>query len=368
MKTYIYKNGKKLKYGYTTGSCATGAAKAAAWMLLKGDKLQTVQVDTPKGWQLDLSLVDVQLNKDVVVCAVEKDAGDDPDITHGLWVYARVKRSDSQRIYGGQGVGQVTKPGLSVAVGESAINPVPMKMIEDALACVKKDLNYDCHFDVEIFIPRGLEISKKTFNPKLGIVGGISIIGTTGIVEPMSDEAFKESLALELNQLKNEALVFAPGNYGRDFCMAQGVAEKQILKISNFVGYMFEQAVDKGVKKILFVGHIGKLIKVAGGIFQTHSRVSDAKLEILAAHLILRDAPRDFIKEILRCNTTDQAVGLIYDRGFTAVFDDICQSVKDKLQAFVFDQIEVEVILFAMKEGKIGQTDNSQAWMEAFHV
>lgn len=368
MNKYVYKNGKKLKYGYTTGSCATGAVKAAAWMLIHQKPLENVQVHTPKGWLLTLDLHDIEITKDHVVCAVKKDAGDDPDITNGLLIYAKVKKSKVENIVGTEGIGQVTKPGLSVEIGKSAINPVPMKMIKDALLFVKETCDYLEEFDVELFAPRGLEVSQKTFNKKLGIIGGISIIGTTGIVEPMSEDAFKESLLLELNQIKKDKLVYAPGNYGRDFCLNKGVHEKDILKISNFVGFMFEKAVENNLKKILFVGHIGKLIKVAGGIFQTHSRVSDGKFEILAAHLIKRQAPLEFLNKILLCNTTDEAVTLIYEHKYQEVFDDIALNVKRRLEAFVFDQIQVEVIVFALKEGQIGHTPESDQWLEAFNV
>jgi len=363
MMKSVYKNGKTLRYGYTTGSCAAAAAKAAASLLVHQELREKVNLMTPKGWSLSLDVLEAEFGHDYGLCAIKKDSGDDPDITNGILVYARVTYADQRRIYGGLGVGTVTRPGLSVPVGQSAINPVPMQMIHQVL----DDIMVDRDFDVEIFIPDGLEVGKKTFNPRLGIEGGISVIGTTGIVEPMSEEAFKDSLALELNQCQRDSLVYAPGNYGRDFCLDHGVDDQHIFKISNFVGFMFEKAVEKGIKKILFVGHIGKLIKVAGGIFHTHSRVSDAKLDILASHLIKRDLDTSRLKEILACNTTDQAVELIYEWGYQAVFDDICQSVKGRLEAFVFDQIQVEVILFGMDRGKIGQSRKSQDLLEVMY-
>lgn len=364
---YTYKNGKKLKYGYTTGSCAAGAAKAGAQILLSKNKLKTVSIMTPKGWRLMLEVKDVQLNESEVTCGIQKDSGDDPDITNGMFVYAKVKKSSRDHIYGGTGVGRVTKKGLAVDIGHSAINPVPMKMIQEALNEVKETFDYPGGFDVEIYIPNGLDLSKKTFNPRLGIEGGLSILGTTGIVEPMSEEAFKESLHLELKQLKAKKLVFAPGNYGRDYCRSLGIEDHKILKISNFVGYMFEKAVEEKVEEILLVGHIGKLIKVSGGIFHTHSRVSDGRMPILCSHLLETDISKENLRVIKHANTTDEAVDLIFSMGHHSVFDEIVHHIKERLNLFVFHQLNVEVILFSSQYGVLSKTEGADTLRESLY-
>jgi len=360
----IYKNGKMLRYGYTTGSCAAAAAKAATHMLLTGEKIDSVELMTPKGWLLNLDVIEIEINHSVS-CAIKKDSGDDPDITNGVLIHAKVSKTKSGiQLIGGIGIGQVTKKGLSVAVGEPAINPVPKKMIIESVQKLCQQNGYQDGLDIEISVPDGVEIAKKTFNPKLGILGGISIIGTTGIVEPMSEEAFKDSLRLELNQIPDELLVLTPGNYGRDYCMEFGVSENKILKISNFVGYMFERAVEAKKKKILFIGHIGKLIKVAGGIYHTHSRVSDARMDILVSHLVRIHATHEQLSYVLNCNTTEEAVNYIVNEGLTEVFNLIVESIQNRLKGFVFDGLDVEVILFSLDQGLLAKTKHASDYLE----
>lgn len=362
---YTYKNGKKLKYGYTTGSCAAAATKAAAIMLLGQKKISSVELLTPKGWLLNLEIKNIVLKEEIAVCGIEKDSGDDPDITNGMMLLASVRLSDTDRVIGGEGVGIVRKKGLAVGVGLPAINPVPMKMILKVIDEIKSYYHYAGGLEVELIIPDGLELSKKTFNPRLGIEGGLSILGTTGIVEPMSEEAFKESLFIELKQLKQKAIVFAPGNYGRDYCKTIGIDENKIIKISNFVGYMFEKACELGIEKILFVGHIGKLIKVSGGIFHTHSRVSDGRMPILCSHLLETDITVDELRLIKGANTTDEAVDMIMDYGYQAVFDEIVRHIKDRLELFVFNQLSVEVVLFSSEHGVLSETQDAHVLKEA---
>ncbi len=360
----IYKNGKTLRYGYTTGSCAAAAAKAATHMLLSGKQITSVELMTPKGWLLNLEVLEIEA-KESVACAIKKDSGDDPDITNGILIHAKVSKTTSDlKLIGGIGVGQVTKKGLSVAVGEPAINPVPRKMIIESVQELCRQYGYEEGLEIEISVPEGVEIAKKTFNPKLGILGGISIIGTTGIVEPMSEEAFKDSLRLELNQISDDMMVLTPGNYGRDYCMEFGVSENKILKISNFVGYMFERAVEAKKKKILFIGHIGKLIKVAGGIFHTHSRVSDARMDILVSHLVRIHATHDQLSYVLTCNTTEEAVNYIVDEGLSEVFDLIVESIQSRLEGFVFEGLKVEVILFSLDQGLLSKTKCANDYLE----
>ena len=287
---YVIKDNKKLRMGYTTGSCAAAAAKAAAYMLLKKEEVPYVSLLTPKGIQLHLEVLDIQRGENVVSCAIEKDAGDDPDVTNKLWIYARVSLIEQAEIHilGGKGVGIVTKPGLEQPVGSPAINKVPRQMITKELQQVCKNCGYTGGLEVEISVPEGEKTAEKTFNPRLGIIGGISILGTTGIVEPMSEAALVASIRVELKQqveTGHRSLVITPGNYGREFLKDNFPFDlERAVKCSNFVGDTIDMAVELGVENILFVAHIGKFIKVAGGIMNTHSRNADARMEILCAN------------------------------------------------------------------------------------
>ena len=272
MERYITKNGKKMRYGYTTGSCAAASSKAAVLSLFENEIVEYMTIDTPKGWVLDIEINHLEKTQDYVICSVVKDSGDDPDVTHGISICAKVEKSDTLGVHidGGIGVGRVTKKGLRVPIGKAAINPVPLEMIEYE---VRKVLPKDKGVKITIFVPEGLEVSERTFNSKLGIIGGISILGTSGIVEPMSEDSFKESLKIEMNvkiEMNKDKLIFVFGNFGVDYleeyCGKSSIDEDNIQKTSNFVGYMIRAAAELGFKKILFVGHSGKMVKLAYGM------------------------------------------------------------------------------------------------------
>lgn len=355
-----YINGKTYRCGYTTGSCAAAAAKAATAMLLRAEWEEQVTIQTPAGIALTLDVLGMECTREYTSCCVIKDAGDDPDVTHGIRVYARASRNTENRIIvrGGVGVGVVTKRGLQVSVGEAAINPGPMKMI---LSEVSEICGEDCGITIEISVPEGVEIAKKTFNEKLGIIGGISILGTSGIVSPMSDEAFKEALALELSMLREagkESVIFSPGNYGENF-IAQfaEVDSDAIVKTSNFIGYMLHQAVFYQMKRVVLVGHIGKLIKVAGGIFNTHSSVADGRREIMAAHYFQHTNDAAGFAHIMQSNTTEEAIEAVCDDSF---FRYLCREIQSRCVDHVKGKLEVEVILFALDKGLLGMTDGAE--------
>lgn len=342
---YVIRNNKKLRFGYTTGSCAAAACRGAAEMLLGGKEVSEIALMTPKGILLHLELQDVKIETNAVTCAVRKDGGDDPDVTDGLLIYARVEKTSSEerdsckrdsgerdisdekkiresgiknsrfRIAGGIGVGRVTKPGLNQPVGEAAINSVPRAMICRELENVAEKYDYEGDLQVTIYVPEGEKTAKKTFNPRLGIEGGISILGTTGIVEPMSEKALLESIRVEMKQhyaQGEEYLLVTPGNYGQEYLKEHmELPFKRNIKCSNFVGDTIDMAVDMGVKGILFVAHIGKFVKVAAGIMNTHSHNADGRMEVLAASAIRAGADMDCAKEILDCNTTDEALDVL---------------------------------------------------------
>lgn len=368
MDRFIEKNGKKLRYGYTTGSCATAAAKAATWMLMNQKILESIEIDTPKGWILNIPVEDIELSETRAKCSVTKDAGDDPDVTHGMKVYAEVCLSDEYKLCGGTGIGIVTKPGLSVAIGESAINPVPRKMIKQA---VHEVLPEGKTVEVIISAPEGVERAKKTFNPKLGIVGGLSIIGTSGIVEPMSEDALKETMRVELKMLRaggHENIIFAPGNYGRDYARDNTLDDTRLVKTSNFIGFMMDEAEKQEVSSVLWIGHLGKMVKVASGIFQTHSKYADGRMETIAAHLALLEAPVSLIQAVMKSNTTDEAVDHVKAAGYMQVFDQIANAISDRCIDRAHGEVEVGTIIFTKAHGYLGRCRFADAMEEGFKL
>ena len=369
LERYIVKDGKKMRYGYTTGSCAAAAAKAAAMMALSGQAIEQVSIDTPKGWILDIKIEEHSLGNRTAVCAVKKDAGDDPDNTDGILIEAccEILETPGVVIKGGKGVGMVTKPGLQIAPGQPAINPVPRRMIEKEVLEV---LPGGKGAMITISVPQGEEVAKKTFNPRLGIVGGISILGTSGIVEPMSEEAFKDSLALEISVAAKEGkerLILVPGNYGRDIAIDHyGLNKATIIKTSNFVGFMLEKCVEHGIKQVLMIGHIGKFVKLAGGIFHTHSKVADGRIEILTANLALLGARQQIIEDLFKCVTTEAAMEIIDREGYHAVYDLLCQKAEQKAEQRIFQELEIGIIMFSMDKKIIGQGNNGKRLVEEF--
>ncbi|AOT72384.1 cobalt-precorrin-5B (C(1))-methyltransferase CbiD [Geosporobacter ferrireducens] len=369
LEQYIVKDGKRMRYGYTTGSCAAAAAKAAAIMALMGKPIKDIEINTPKGWNLALKIETWKIEGTTACCTIKKDGGDDPDNTHGILVGAAVELTDSPGVLlkGGKGVGIVTKPGLQVPPGEPAINPVPRAMIQKEVLEVLPEGKGAI---ITIFVPEGEAIAKKTFNPRLGILGGISILGTTGIVEPMSEEAFKESLALELKMAVQEGLdqvILVPGNHGRDLAYEHyGFSKDKVIKTSNFVGFMLEKCTEYGIKKVLMIGHIGKFVKLAGGIFHTHSKVADSRIEILAGNLALLGAPQSLIKELFNCVTTEAALTLIEENGYESLYAMLCTKAEQKCMQHVYESMEVGIIMFSMDKRILGIGPNGKKLLEAF--
>lgn len=369
MDEYLYFRGKKLRYGYTTGSSATAATKAALMYLLDDSKhdIPEVTIKLPSGNSLTISVNSLEKKENSVLASVIKDGGDDPDVTHGLEIYSKVSlRNDSKiNIFGGIGVGKVTKKGLPIAPGNSAINPVPLKMIRET---VEEMLPEGLGADVEIFVPKGEETAKKTLNAKLGIIGGISILGTTGIVKPMSEESWKASLAIELKMALENAgngeAIFLFGNRGKQY-LSDNFDDNtsQAIVISNFVGYMFDRACEFEAKKIYFIGELGKFVKVAGGIFHTHSRVSDAKMEILTANALLVGESTENMKKIMASNTTEEATKYIEK---TEVYNLLAEKAKQKCEEYCRRngwELEVETLIISAEKEVLG---NSRHFFDNF--
>ena len=368
MEQFVYKNHKKLRYGYTTGSCAAAASKAAAAMLLSGKEISYVELHTPKGIDLRLEVLDISREDNAVSCAIQKDGGDDPDVTNGILIYAKVSREPADEaqiiIDGGIGVGRVTKPGLEQPVGAAAINKVPRQMIRKNLEAVCEQYHYHGKLSVVISIPSGVELAAKTFNPRLGIVGGISVLGTSGIVEPMSEQALIDTIRVEMRQkLANgmEYLLVVPGNYGIDFLdqYGHGIQLEDAVKCSNFVGEALDAAVEFGAKGVLLVGHIGKFIKLAGGIMNTHSHNADARMELLTVHAALLGAPVELLQKMMECVTTDDALKYLKEAD---LMEPVMERIMEKMEFYVNQraqhQLELGVITFSNVFGILGQTKN----------
>lgn len=374
MEEYVYIDGKKYKRGYTTGSCAAGAAKAATYMILTKETLETVNIDTPKGIPLNLKVENVDINNAFAQCSIQKDGGDDIDATHKMHIYAKAELIDCNEIIidGGIGIGRVTKKGLGIEIGKAAINKTPISMIQSE---VRKVIGDTKGVKITIFAPEGETIAKKTFNPRLGIVGGISIIGTTGIVEPMSDEGWKKSLSIELEMKKAQGMdkvILVPGNHGEMFIKESlGIDSKYIVRTSNFIGYMLKEAQRIGFKKILMAGHLGKYVKIAGGIFNTHSKVADARNEILIANLALMNAPFELINKVNECLTTEEFIEILEDdkyKKYKEIYNILSEKCKKRIDIYMNDdEIDIEVMIFSMEKKLLGESKKAGDLKEVFY-
>ncbi len=334
MDNYVWHNGKKYRTGYTTGSCATAAAKVAALMVLRQQLISNVSIVTPSGVVLNLTVRDSSIQGNSAIAAIEKDGGDDIDATHGMLIYAKVTLNESSyiSIEGGLGIGVVSRRGIGLPLGNAAINHTPRQTIETA---VRDVIGPQRGAKITIFAPEGEERAKKTYNSRLGIVGGISIIGTTGIVTPMSDESWKKSLSLALSMKRDEGLdkvILVPGNHGERFVNEQlGIGSNYVVTMSNFVGFMLKEAERLQFRYITLVGHLGKLIKVAAGIFHTHSHIADGRIETLIAHLALLHAPYTLLEQIEQCATTEEAMTLIDEQGWQSVYQQIANKIQQRM-------------------------------------
>lgn len=368
MEEYIVKDGKKLRLGYTTGSCAAAAAKAAAVMLLTGRRLETVALLTPKGIRLELEVREVETGPGYVSCAIAKDAGDDPDVTNGALIFARVSRREEPGIVidGGPGVGRVTKPGLDQPVGAAAINSVPRRMIRENLEEVCALADWSGGLEAVISVPEGERLAKKTFNPRLGIAGGISILGTTGIVEPMSDGALVGTIRAELSQRRaagDRYVLLTPGNYGSEFIRdGLGLDPALAVQTSNFIGDALDLCRELGFSGALLVGHVGKLVKLAGGMLNTHSRWGDCRMEILAAHAGAAGAPPERLGELLECAACDDALRILREAGvYRETLERVTRRAAFHLSARAGEDLEVGTVLFSKVYGILGRTENAEA-------
>ena len=363
-----------MRYGFTTGSCAAAAAKAAAYMLLTGRRRETIRIMTPKGIAFDAKLQDIVREEKQVSCAVEKDGGDDPDITTGALVYASVSFQQifgerQIEIDGGPGVGRVTRPGMDQPVGNAAINHVPREMIEREVLEVCAAADYKGGLKVIISIPDGVKLAEKTFNPRLGIVGGISVLGTSGVVEPMSSQALLDTIRLELKMKRAggwEIAAVSPGNYGLDFMKtAYSYDLDASIKCSNFIGASLDMAGELGFQRLLLTGHIGKLVKVAGGIMNTHSHEGDCRMELMAAAGLRAGVKPEVLKKILDCATTTEAIGFLEKENMTGpVMELLMERIQYYLNRRAADSMQVACIMYDNQYGELAKSEHAEEFLE----
>ena len=370
---FCRKDGKDLRFGYTTGSCAAAASKAAARMLLEGSREESVELMTPKGILLNLPVEEITAGEGFVSCAVRKDSGDDPDITNGILIFSRVEFSKTPGITleGGFGVGRVTKPGLECPVGAPAINRVPREMITAAVRAMQEESGNFAGLKVTISIPEGERLAKRTFNPRLGIVGGLSVLGTSGIVEPMSEAALVDTIRVEMKQLAasgRKMAVITPGNYGEDFMKEALHADLSgAVKCSNFVGETLDMAGEFGFQKALLIGHIGKFVKLAAGIMNTHSRYADGRMEVMGVHAALCGAGRELVAKLMDCVTTDDALDVLEEAGLLKdTLSSILQKIDFHLKARSHGDYQVEAVIFSNKRGLLGMTAGAEGMLREF--
>lgn len=373
---YIYSGTERLRCGYTTGSCAALATQAATRALLSCDAVQeSARIVTPAGIPVEVDVESCTIDDGCATAGVRKDAGDDCDATDGILVCATVSRSQEPgvRIEGGTGVGRVTKPGLQQPVGEAAINNGPRAMIRAEAQAAAECFGYAGGLDVIVSIPEGRAVAAKTFNPHLGIEGGISVLGTSGIVEPKSISALLDSIELEVRQLAalgNKTILIVPGNYGHDFaqtlpqldCMPQ-------VSCANFIGQTLDFCLRHGFLKILVVGHIGKLVKVAGGIMNTHSRVADCRCEIMCAHAAIAGADAETSRAIMAAATTDAALDILKSQSpdlLDTVIESIGAAIHERLQRRCTDAAECQFITFSNVHGELYRSAGVQRLIESW--
>lgn len=418
MEEYVIKNQKKLRLGITTGTCSAAAAQAATMQLLLGVESHAVTLRTPKGMTVSVPVYLLEADSKKASYKVIKDSGDDPDVTNGTDVCVTVeyaqqsagaetdvsvetggntgsdgiveastrssKHGSQDRscaftseaypyltLDGGIGIGRVTKEGLEQEVGQAAINRVPRQMIFAAVADVCEKANVSESLHITVWMPEGEALAKRTFNPKLGIEGGLSVLGTSGILEPMSEQAIVATIETEIRQrhaVGEEKILVTPGNYGQAYASEYlGLDLTKSVKSSNYVGDTIDLAISYGMKDFLLVGNIGKLVKLAAGIFNTHSKVADGRGEIFAVHAAMAGADVKVVQEIYDCINTDRMLDVLEREGLReVVMQSILVAIEKHVTGRVGDTMRFGVVVFSEKYGYLGQTKNSDMVLDMF--
>lgn len=379
----VVRNGSKmLRLGFTTGTCAALASSGALQLLLTGRVPERLNIVTRKGISVSVSPEEAGFwdeGKTTAYCLIKKDAGDDIDATDGALIGAEVSLTEKPGISidGGEGVGRVTKPGLDQPVGAAAINTVPRQMIRESLEACARQLDYPLEkrgAAAVIFVPEGRKIAEKTFNPHLGITGGISILGTTGIVEPMSEQALVDTIEVEMKQKRTGAgdVILVPGNYGETF-LQQGhlgnvLDHAPLVQCSNFIGDAVDIAVNCGFQRVLLTGHIGKLVKLAGGMMNTHSRMGDCRMEILTAHAACAGADQKTCQKLMQCAVTDEAVRILEEAGvFPEVMEALLQKIQHHLDRRAENRLKIGAAVY-QGERLLGLTETAEKILKEWNV
>lgn len=381
---YVSRNGKLLRKGITTGTCATAAAYGAARLLLAGEELKSVTLKLPSGEKAEVDIMSDPDKYDkedgAVGFYVIKDSGDDPDVTNGAKICVSAEKVDikyeamtdhtgkafTDQAYpgiflaGGEGVGTVTEEGLEQPVGYPAINKVPRRMIFEAVDSVRNEAGYEGGILIRVSVKDGEKIADKTFNSRLGIEGGISILGTSGILEPMSDRAIVDTIEVQIRQQAargKKSLLVTPGLYGQNYVKNElGLSLEDAIKCSNFIGDTIDIAASYDFEEILLVGNLGKLIKLASGIMNTHSRVADGRMDIMCTHLALCGGTTDMVKEMYTCINTDSALDRLKEWGlFDQVIGSILNAVRERIMGRAPASLKVSVKVFSEKYGYLGE-------------
>jgi len=356
-----------LRTGFTTGTCASAATKSALLALLTNKTQESVQITLPKGKIVDMKIAWTQFRDEFVTCAVIKDGGDDPDATHGAEICSTVQlTSDIGKISidGGIGVGRVTKPGLGLQIGMAAINPVPIRMINQTIDEVFEIYNQVMKtngLNVIISVPKGEEIAKKTDNPRLGILGGISILGTTGIVLPYSTASFAASIRQSLDvglALGSDVFILTTGGRSEDFCknlFEKMYPEHSYVQMGDFAGYSVKQCYEKKVKKVIIAGFVGKLTKIAMGVKQTHVRGSHVNMDFMAKLALECKVSQNVITLIKNANTARHVSEIIDSNNIVGYYDLLCKYAYNQMSSYSNNNLLIDIIMFDFDGNVIGK-------------
>lgn len=345
---------EELRSGYTTGACAAAGVKAAL-LYEQGEHAERVELVALDGTRLWIPVEKVREEDEGIVAEIVKFSGDDPDITNGVSVFTKIRHLEKGagiRFLAGDGVGHVTKHGLSVPVGEPAVNPGPRQLIRNV---VEELLGREAGLEVTISIPAGKELARRTLNPVLGVEGGVSVIGTTGVLHPMSEEAFRKSLVPQIDVAQAagfSSLIFVPGKIGEKIALAYGLPGEAIVQTSNFIGYLLEAAAKRKVNRILLFGHIGKLAKVAAGVFYTHNRIGDGRLEAMAAYAAAEGLPQEGVQRVLEAAATEDAMAVIEQYHAEAVYGRLAKRASERAERYVFHELEIGTVMVTL-DGRI---------------
>ena len=349
----------KMRTGFTTGTCATAGAKAALLSIMNQNKTDSIDVTLPKKSQIKIKIKDCKFSNHTATCTVIKDGGDDPDVTHGAEIITQVTLTGKPgeiEIDGGEGVGRVTKPGLGLDIGAAAINPTPKKMIRENILEIAKDLLAKNGIKVLVSVPKGRDLATKTDNPRLGIIGGISILGTSGIVVPYSTASFAASIrqSIEVTRaMGDDTVVLTTGGRSEDFTRKIfDLPDHCFVQMGDFSGYTVQVCAKKGIKKAHVAGFIGKLAKMSIGVKQTHVKGSKVDMEFLAGLAKRCGAPQDVQDAIKKANTARHVFEIINKKNISGYFDVICSEAHKQLGKYSDNKFEIEVIMFDF-DGKV---------------